>query len=102
MIEIKRPTQKQIVVIRSATGNELSNYEKRKLAGIESGAQVNTIEVIKINGQRLQIDKLNKEVNIDLGVLADKDAVTPKEISPDELFFIKCTLEEDLGTKGEN
>lgn len=98
MIEIKRPTQKPIVVIRSATGNELSNYEKRKLAGIEEGAQVNKIEVIKINGKKLPIDIANKEVNIDLGGLADKDTITPEEISPDELFFIKCTLD----TEGEN
>jgi predicted metalloprotease with PDZ domain len=96
MIDIKKPSQKPIVVIRAATGNELSNYEKRKLANIEENAQKNKIEVIKVNGQRLQIDPLNKEVNIDLGVLAEKDVITPNEISPDELFFIKCTLEDTM------
>lgn len=101
MIEIKKPSQKPIVVIRAATGNELSNYEKRKLAKIEENAQENKIEVIKVNGKRLQIDPLNKEVNIDLGALAEKDVLTPSEISPDELFFIKCTL-EDTEPEGES
>ena len=97
MIEIRRPTQKSIVVIRAATGNELSNYEKRKLANIEDNAQENKIEVIRVNDQRLQIDPLNKEVRIDLGNLAFKSKVTPDDISSDELFFIKCELtDEDL------
>ena len=46
MIEIRKPNKKPIVVIRAATGNELSNYEKRKLANIEDNAQENKIEVI--------------------------------------------------------
>lgn len=94
MIEIRKPNQKPIVVIRTATGNELSNYEKRKLANIEENAQVNKIEVIKVNGQRVQIDPLNKEARIDLGNLAFKSEVTPKDLSSDELFFIKCELDE--------
>ena len=93
MINIRKPNKNPIVVIRSATGNELSNYEKRKLANIEENAQVNKIEVIKVNGQPLQINPLNKEVKIDLGNLAFKSAVTPKDISSEELFFIKCELE---------
>ena len=64
MFDVKKPKQKQIVVIRAATGNELSNYEKRKLANIEAKAQENKIEVIKVNGQSVQVDPLNKEVNI--------------------------------------
>jgi hypothetical protein len=94
MIEIRKPDKKPIVVIRAATGNELSNYEKRKLANIEENAQVNKIEVIKVNGQRLQIDAVNKEVSIDLGNLAFRSEVTPKDLSADELFFIKCELDE--------
>ena len=95
MIEIRKPTKKPVVVIRAATGNELSNYEKRKLANIEENAQENRIEVIKVNDQRLQIDPINKEVKIDLGGLAFKSKITPNEISADELFFIKCELEDD-------
>jgi hypothetical protein len=94
MINIKKPNQKPIVVIRAATGNELSNYEKRKLANIEENAQVNKIEVIKVNGQRIQVDPLNKEAKIDLGNLAFKSEVSPKDLSSDELFFIKCELDE--------
>jgi hypothetical protein len=94
MIEIRRPTQKPIVVIRAATGNELSNYEKRKLANIEERAQENKIEVIKVNDQRLPIDPLNKEVRIDLGSLAFKNKVSPEDISAEELFFIQCELNE--------
>ena len=95
MIEIRKPTKKPVVVIRAATGNELSNYEKRKLANIEENAQENKIEVIRLNGQHLQIDPLNKEVKIDLGSLAFKSKVTSEELSADELFFIKCELEDD-------
>lgn len=95
MIDIKKPSQKPIVIIRAATGNELSNYEKRKLASIEENAQENKIEVIKLNNQQLQIDPINKEVKIDLGGLAFKSVVGPSELSADELFFIKCELTED-------
>lgn len=94
MIEIRKPEQKPIVVIRAATGNELSNYEKRKLANIEEDAQKNKIEIISVNGQKLPIDPLNKEVRIDLGNLAFKSKVGPKELSSDELFFIKCELDD--------
>jgi hypothetical protein len=94
MIEIKKPTKKPIVVIRAASGHELSNYEKRKLANVEENAQANKIEVIKVNGQRVQIDPLNKEARIDLGNMAFKSAVAPNDISADELFFIKCELDE--------
>jgi hypothetical protein len=44
----------------------------------------------------LQIDPINKEVRIDLGNLAFKSKVTPGDLSADELFFIKCELEEDI------
>ena len=77
MIDIRKPTKKPIVVIRAATGNELSNYEKRKLANIEDNAQENKIEVIRLHDQRLQIDPINKEVKIDLGGLAFKSKVSP-------------------------
>ena len=96
MFDVRKPTKKPIVVIRAATGNELSNYEKRKLANIEENAQENKIEVIRVNNQQLQIDPINKEVKIDLGNLAFKSKVTPGDLSADELFFIKCELEDDI------
>lgn len=95
MFDVRKPTQKPIVVIRAATGNELSNYEKQKLANIEENAQENKIEVIKVNGQKLQIDPLNKEVQINLGSLAFKSKVAPADISSNELFFIKCELDDN-------
>lgn len=93
MFDVSRPKQKPLVVIRAATGNELTNYEKRKLANIEDNAQENTIEVISINGERQHLDPINKEVKITLGELANKNKITPTEISDDELFFIKCELD---------
>lgn len=93
MLEIRRPTKQSFAVIRAASGHELSAYEKRKLANIEENAQENKIEVIKVNGQQLQINSLNKEVNIDLGELAFKDNITPQDMLADELFLIKCELE---------
>jgi predicted metalloprotease with PDZ domain len=95
MFDVRKPNQKPIVVIRTATGNELSNYEKRKLANIEPNAQENKIEVIKVNNQTLQVDPINKEVKIDLGNRAFKNKITRDDISPDELFFIKCELDEN-------
>lgn len=94
MIELRKPVQKPIVLIRAATGNELSNYEKRKLANIEENAQENKIEAIRVNDQRLQINPITKEVNINLGSLAFKNKITPDDLSLDELFFIKCELDD--------
>ena len=94
MMEIRRPEHKPLVIIRAATGNELSNYEKNKLANIEHNAQENKIEVIKLNGERLPIDPANKEVRIDLGELSKKDKITEREISDDDLFLIMCELGE--------
>lgn len=96
MFEVKKPKQKPIVVIRAATGNELSNYEKRKLATIEENAQENKIEAINlnINGQKQRIDPIDKEVDIKLGSLAAKSSVIPSDISRDELFVIRCELDD--------
>lgn len=96
MFDVRKPSKSPIVVIRAATGNDLSNYEKRKLANIEDNAQENKIEVIRVNDQRLQVDPINKEVRIDLGNLAFKSKVTPSDLSIDELFFIKCELDETI------
>ena len=93
--DVRKPSQKPIVVIRAATGNELSNYEKRKLTSIEDNAQENRIEVIRVNNKVMPVDKLNKEVKIDLGELAHKNQITDREISNDDLFWIKCELDEN-------
>ena len=74
-----------MLVIRAASGYELSMYEKSKLANIEDNAQENKIESIAVNGQRQQIDPLNKEVNIKLGNLAFKQQVTQNELSDERM-----------------
>ncbi len=101
MFEVRKPKQKPIVVIRAATGNELSNYEKRKLANIEENAQENKIEAISINvaGASQRLEPSEKEVKINLGSLALKSNITPTDLSTDELFFIKCEL-GDIMTNG--
>jgi hypothetical protein len=50
--------------------NDFTDAYKEKLDGVESGAQVNDIEHIQVNGSELTID--NKTVNIDLSGKADK------------------------------
>ena len=96
MLEIRKPTHKPIVVIRAATGHELSMYEKRKLANIEENAQENKIEAIsvKVNDQKQRLPIESKEVCIDLGELALKNIITPNELSTDELFLIECSLND--------
>ena len=98
MFNVRRPKQKPIVVIRAATGNELSNYEKRKLATIEEKAQENKIESISLSiGENKQlITPIDKEVDIKLGSLAAKSTITDVDLSKDELFFIKCELDESI------
>jgi ABC-type Zn uptake system ZnuABC Zn-binding protein ZnuA len=96
MFDVKKPKQKPIVVIRAATGKELSEYEKHKLASIEKNAQENKIEVISLNvdGHKQRIEPLNKEVQIDLGSLALSSSVTPADMSTEDLFVIKCELND--------
>ena len=51
MFDVRKPEQKHIVVIRTATGNELSNYEKRtldKLKNVDLKTLENKIEVVKV------------------------------------------------------
>jgi hypothetical protein len=98
MFDVRKPKQKPIVVIRAATGAELSNYEKHKLANIEENAQKNKIEAISLNiaGNKQYIEPVNKEVSIDLGGLAVKSNITPADISLEELFFIKCELDNTI------
>ena len=98
MFEVKRPVEKPIVVIRTASPQELSNYEKWKLENVEEGAQVNKLELIKVvtpskKEAFTSID--NKVATIKLGELALKDKITAKEISPEELFLIECALQDE-------
>lgn len=94
MIDVRKPNNKPVTIIRAASGHELSNYEKNKLANIEENAQKNKIEVITLNDKKLPIDSTNKEVKINVGNLAFKNKIEPKDLSSDELFFIKCELDD--------
>ena len=93
MIKIQKQQNTPITVIRTATCNELTEYEKKKLAGIEENAQQNKIETIKIDGHRAQIDKDTKTatINLGLGDLAFRN-VAPHELDTADLIFIKCEL----------
>jgi hypothetical protein len=97
MLEINKPiaTQSSTTIIRPATSNELSAYEKAKLANIEDNAQENKIEVIKINNEKLQIDAANKEVNINLGTLAFKNRINAKDLASEDFFVINCELDTE-------
>jgi hypothetical protein len=97
MFDVKRPEQKPIVIIRAATAQEFSNYEKHKLANIENGAQVNKIELIELStpsGEKTMASTNEKVAKIELGELSLKDKITPDEISDEELFLIECSLGE--------
>ena len=96
MFNVQRPKQKPIVVIRAASCAELSVYEKQKLKSIEDNAQENKIETISlsINGNKQRLEPTYKEVNLELGELALKSSITSADISSDELFVIKCMLDE--------
>ena len=99
MFEVKRPEEKPIVVIRTATPHELSNYEKWKLENIEEGAQVNKLEMIRVEtpSKKEAFSSIeNKTARIELGELALKSKVTSEDISPEELFLIECSLAADI------
>ena len=101
MFEIRKPEEKPIVVIRTATPHELSNYEKWKLENIEEGAQVNKLEMIRVetHSKKAAFSNIeNKTAVVELGELALKDRITPEDISPEELFLIECSLEADVWT----
>ena len=95
MFDVKKQEQKPIVVIRTATPHELSNYEKWKLQNIEEGAQANKIEAIKVitqSGTEVLANVNEKIASVELGNLAVKNKITSDDISPEELFLIECSL----------
>ena len=95
MITVQKQQQNNpMTVIRAATGNELTNYEKKKLASIEENAQENKIEIIRINGARVPIDQDTKTADIRLGTLSFKNTITQEDFDPNEYFFIRCELDE--------
>lgn len=63
-----------VVSGKELSTNDYTTTEKNKLSGIASGAQVNKIETVKVNGTALTIS--SKAVNIDLSNYATKSDVS--------------------------
>ena len=53
--------------------NDYTTTEKNKLAGVATGAQVNVVESVKVNGTTLAVS--SKAVNIDLSTKSDVSAI---------------------------
>lgn len=60
-----------VVSGKGLSANDYTTAEKTKLAGIATGAQVNTLETVKVNGTALTIT--GKAVDIDLSGKVDKE-----------------------------
>ena len=74
--------------------NDYSNADKDKLTGIEAGAQVNTIESIKVNGAAQTIT--DKAVDIDLsGYKTTQQAVVDPEVGSDPTTDFIATISQD-------
>lgn len=60
--------------------NDYTNDEKTKLEGIATGAQVNVIEAVKVNGVALTPTAKAVDVTVPTGALADKDKVAKTDL----------------------
>ena len=95
MIKVQKQQQNNpVTVIRAASGNELTNYEKKKLASVEENAQENKVEVIRVNGVRVPLDTDTKIADINLGSLSFRNTVGPEDIDAEGYFFIRCELDD--------
>lgn len=73
--------ESQVTNLTTDLGNKVDKEEGKslvadteitKLAGIEAGAQVNKIQIVKVDGAELSIADADKSVNIDLSGKVDK------------------------------
>lgn len=62
-----------------------------KLAGIEDGAQENTIETISVNDQPLTPDE-NKNINLDIAIPVKGVSVNETPVTPDEHGTVDITV----------
>lgn len=60
--------------------NDYTTEEKNKLGGIATGAQVNVIEAVKVNGVALDITDKAVDVTVPTGALASKDKVAEDDL----------------------
>ena len=74
---------------------DYTTAEKTKLAGVETGAQVNIIETVKVDGTALTPDA-NKAVNVDLSGKVDK--VAGKQLSTNDFTDAYKQKVDDLDT----
>lgn len=61
--------------------NSYTTAEKTKLAGVATGAQVNVIESVKVNGTALKVEGKAVNVTVPTGALASKDEVSKTELA---------------------
>lgn len=87
--DVKRPAKKPITVIRTASGNELAEYEKRKVA---LTIQEPVVEVVRANDILLPADRLKEEAKIKLQGTVKRDNIISSDIA-DDTCWIKCELE---------
>ena len=95
--------------LASAEANgAMSKEHFAKLEAIEAGAEVNTIEVVKVNGTALEIDDTDKSVNITMPVATtEQDGLMSKEDKAALDAAVAKDLEQDgrltaIETKGTN
>lgn len=75
-LEVAIGTKVDKVEGKQLSTNDYTTEEKTKLAGIKAGAQVNKIEVVKVDGTALAIAADDKSVNIDLSGYAKKTDIS--------------------------
>ncbi len=61
--------------------NDYTTEEKNKLSGIATGAQVNVIETVKVNGVALTPSSKAVNVSVPTGALASKDVVAEGDLA---------------------
>lgn len=69
---------------KDLTGIGLTKAQATKLAGIETGAQVNVIESVSVNGVALEVTEKGVNIVVPTGALASKDKVAEGDLT-DEL-----------------
>lgn len=73
-IAAKEATKVDKVEGKQLSTEDYSSAEKVKLGGVAEGAQVNVIETVKVNGQKLEVSE--KGINIDLSEYAKSADLT--------------------------
>lgn len=87
----------------AAADGLMSKEDFVKLSGIETGAQVNIIEKIKVNNTAMTVDTTDKSVNITTLTTSDvNDLITAAIAGITGMKFIKVNSYSDLPATGES